>query len=258
MNKLTRGIALTTGLLFLGLWSATVAADQHKAKGAQQEMLAEMWVMVPKKGKMSELEQAMQEHLKFRRSKQDPREWRFYSPVLGSKLERIGVRAGGFTWKDMDSYRDWSMENGVSKHFQETAGEYLDHYHHYLSVEDYANSHWEPDVEYRYVGVTSYTPKMGHRQAIEKDKKMLADAAKAQKWPYHWAFSNEVGGRGEMTLAVPYKNWGAMAPPEEKFPALLTKHMGSEEKAMELMERWSSHFEDIHYNIWALRDDLME
>lgn len=258
MNRLNKGIVVTTGLLLLSLWTANVLADEHQSKGADQEMLAEMWVMVPKAGKMQELEEAMREHVKFRRANQDPREWHFYTPVLGHKLNRIAVRANRFTWKDMDSYREWTMKQGINKHWEETAGQYVDHYHHYLSVEDDENSHWGPDVKYKYVGVTSYTPKLGHRSAIEEDMKMMVNAAKAQQWPYNWAFSSEVGGRGELTLAVPYDNWGAMAPPEQTFAELLVKHMGDEDKAGALLERWAGHFEEISYNIWALRSDLME
>ncbi len=258
MNKLIRGLTFTVGWVFVCLMSANAMADQHQSKGANQEMLAEMWVMIPKAGKMQELEEAMREHVKFRRAKDDPREWHFYTPVLGHKLNRIAVRANRFTWQDMDSYRDWTMQQGINKHWEETAAQFVDHYHHYLSVEDDENSHWGPDVKYKYVGVTVYTPKLGHRGAIEKDKNAMADAAKAEKWPYHWAFSSEVGGRGELVLAVPYENWAAMATPDEKFPEMLARHMGDENKAKELLDGWADHFEEIEYNIWALRTDLME
>ncbi len=258
MNRTIRGMSLAFGLVLLNVMAANVMADQHGTKGAKQEMLAEMWIMTPKEGKMQELEAAIREHAKFRRSKQDPREWRFYSPVLGHNLDRIGVRSWGFTWKDMDSYRDWAEKNGIIQHWRETAGQYVDHTHHYLSVADQENSKWGPDVKYRYVGVTSYVPKLGHRGAIENDKKALVEAAKAQNWPYNWSFADQVGGRGEMVLAIPYENWAAMAPPETEFMEMLVTHMGDESKAQELMKSWTSHFEETDYNIWALRKDMME
>ncbi|NMH59137.1 hypothetical protein [Alteromonas ponticola] len=258
MNKIIKGVLVTLGGLWLSVMTLHVMADQHGSKGAKQEMLAEMWVMVPKAGKMQELEAAMREHVKFRRSKQDSREWHFYSPVLGHKLDRIAVRANGFTWKDMDTYRDWTMKEGINQHWEETAGDLVDHYHHYISVEDHENSNWGPEVEYRYVGVTSYVPKLGHRGAIEKDMKTMVEAAKAQEWPFHWAFSEGISGRGELMLAVPYENWEAMAPPEPQFMQVLSTHLGSESDAQKLMESWVSHFEEITYNIWALRSDLME
>ena len=258
MNKMKISIGSISALLLFCLWSTNIAADQHGGKDSKREMLAEMWIMVPKEGKMQELEQAMREHVKFRRTKNDPREWYFYTPVFGHKLDRIGVRAGGFTWKDMDSYREWADNQGITEHWQKTADQYVDHYHHYLSVEDHENSNWGPDVDFNYVGVTTYTPKAGHRYAIKEDMKKMADAAKSEKWPYNWGFSHSVAGSGELTLAVPYKDWSAMAPPEQEFAELLSEHMGNEEDAMELLKSWSSHFEEVSYNVWALRRDLME
>ncbi|MCW8107174.1 hypothetical protein OPS25_01480 [Alteromonas ponticola] len=258
MKKIMRGIGLTIALFVMCGYALNSLADEHGKKGDKQEILAEMWVMVPKEGQMEQLEQAIREHSKFRQSKQDSRKWNIYSPVLGHKLDRIAVRATGFTWQDMDGYRDWAEKQGINKHWMETASQYVDHYHHYLSVIDHENSHWGSDVKYNYVGVTSYVPKVGHWGDIEKDKKALADAAKAEKWPYHWAFASQVGGRGDLTLAVPYQNWAAMAPPEQKFSQVLAKNLGNEEKAKELMKNWASHFEEISYNIWALRNDLMQ
>lgn len=244
--------------MLLCVSSFQVFSNEHSDKTASEEMLAEMWVMVPKAGKMRELEQALKEHLKFRQSKNDSRDWHIYSPVLGHKLDRIAVRANNFTWEDMDSYKDWSKNNNVSQHWEDKAGQLVEHYHHYLAIEDRENSHWGQDVSYKYVGVTNYLPKIGHGEAINKDISMLSDAAKKQGWPYHWSFSRAVGGQGELTLAVPYENWAAMAKPEESFAAMLAKHMGDENKARESMERWASHFQKIDYNIWSLRSDLME
>lgn len=258
MNKLYKSFLAIIGLGLACLMSASVVADQHKEGKAEKEMLAEMWVMVPKEGKQQALEDAIKEHVKFRESKNDTRDWHIYAPVLGSKLDRIAVRANNFTWADMDTYRDWSMNQGVSENWQQTAGQYVDHYHHYLAIEDRENSHWGPDVKYKYVGVTSYQPKLGHRSAINEDIKTMSDAAREQNWPYNWAFSTALSGQGEINLAVPYENWGAMAPPEMEFMEVLSTHMGDEDKAKELMKRWAGHFEKVEFNVWELRTDLMQ
>lgn len=258
MKKLVRNASAVALLLYFGLTAISVMADDHKDKGADKEMLAEMWIMVPKEGKQEALEQALKEHVKFRKSKNDPREWHAYVPVLGNKLNRLAVRANQFTWADMDSHDEWATKEGISENWQQTADQYVDHYHHYLAVEDHENSHWGPDVEYKYVGVTSYQPKLGHGSAISDDLKTMAAAARAEKWPYNWAFSWAVGGEGELSLAVPYKNWAEMAPPEQKFMEILASHMGSEDEAKTLMERWAGHFEKIEHNIWERRSDLTE
>ena len=62
MNKMKISIGSISALLLFCLWSTNIAADQHGGKDSKREMLAEMWIMVPKEGKMQELEQAMREH----------------------------------------------------------------------------------------------------------------------------------------------------------------------------------------------------
>jgi hypothetical protein len=39
---------------------------------------------------------------------------------------------------------------------------------------------------------------------------------------------------------------------------MMTKHFGDSAKAEETIQRWRSHFESVHYNIYALRPDLMK
>lgn len=229
-------------------------ADGHQ----KQEMLAEVWVMTVKAGKAEQLEEGFKKHVAHRRELKDPQSWRVYSPVFGDQLDRYIVRATGFSWADMDTHRDWNNEKNPFKHWQKHGEPYVSDYQHYLSVIDTENSHWPDGVDYRYVGVTTYVIKQGHRMAMNKDKKLFSDAAKANKWPYHWTWGNGVTGLGVLYLAVPYASYADMAPPEQKFSELMAKHLGSEEKASEVFERWSSHFESIHYDIYAYRKDLSE
>lgn len=248
----------TTIFLLLSAMLMLVASSSALADGHDKERLAQFWVMHAKPGEMEALESAMKKHLTHRKELEDPRDWGIYSPVLGSELNMIAVRAGGFTWQDMDSYREWSKQKQPDKHWQEHADKHIASYEHHMSVLDTKNSHWPEDVDYRYVGVTSFVIKPGHRNGVEEDIKTFADAAKAQNWPYNWSFSEEVGGRGNLMIAIPYKNWAAMAPPETKFAEMLAKHLGGEDKAKAVFERWSDHFEKSHYQIWARRDDLMK
>jgi len=59
-----------------------------------------------------------------------------------------------------------------------------------------------------------------------------------------------------MTLAIPYISYWAMAPPEIKFSEMLAKHLKSKQKAKEVLKSWLSHFKEISYNIYLLREDL--
>lgn len=224
---------------------------------ASPEVLSESWVFSPKAGKLEDMEQAMKKHGEHRDELKDPREWRLYSRVLGDNLDSVSARSFGFSWADMDSYRAWNIEKNPQKHFNEYVDKHIANTHHYLSVLDLENSNWGPEVEYKYVGVTSYNVKMGHRSAVDEDKKIMSDAAKANDWPFNWQWSDSVSGEDSMILAVPFKNWASMAPAETKFAEVLAKHLGDGDKAKELFVRWSSHFESIRYDIYVLREDLM-
>ena len=252
MNKLKYGLTTTTAFLSILLFIPNALAE-HKSP----EILAENWVVTPKSDKVGDFEKALKKHAEHRAGLKDPRTWQFYSPVLGDDLDVVIARSFGFTWANMDAYRDWSQEKNSGQHFNDTVMPNVSHLGHYLSVIDQANSHWGAEVTFRYVGVSSYHVKRGHQGAMEKDIKLFSDVAKENNWPYNWSWGQGVSGQGNMFLAIPYKNWGAMAPPEQEFSEMMAKHLDSEEKAKKVFERWQSHFNSIKYDVYALRTDLM-
>lgn len=252
MNKRTYQLSTVAILLNLMLFlPASLAQDKSP------ELLAETWVVSPKAGQSEDLEEAIKKHTAHRDKLNDPRSWQIYSPVLGNNLDSILIRSSGFSWAQMDEYRDWSDKKDPTKHWNKYADPQISNYGHYLSVLDSANSNWGPEVKYRYVGLTTYTLKLGHQAAMSKDRKLFSDIAKANNWPYSWDWSDSVSS-GDIYLAVPYQNWAGMAPPDETFAKLLGKHFGDEAKTKETLQRWVSHFESIDYNVYALRSDLMK
>lgn len=242
---------------FTVLFTMLLATPAAMAEEKSPEILAETWVMVPMQGKAADLEMALKKHAAHRVELKDPRQWNLYSSVFGDNLDMIAARSFGFTWSDMDSYRDWNNEKKPGEHFNEFVLPTTKNTEHYLSVIDMANSHWGADVEYNYVGVSTYQVKMGHQGAMEEDIKLFSDVAKSSNWPYNWSWAQSVTGKGNFSLAVPYKTWAAMAPPEQKFSEMMAKHLGSAEKAKEVFERWQSHFDSISYDVYVLRTDLM-
>jgi hypothetical protein len=92
---------------------------------------------------------------------------------------------------------------------------------------------------------------------MERDIKLFSGVANASHWPYSWCWSQDVGSEGNMSLAIPYKNWTAMAIHEQEFSEMTAKHLKNNRKANKLFERWKSHFDTIEYNIYVLRADLM-
>lgn len=237
-------MALSTGLIML---SPLVLA---------KESLSESWIMDLKDGKAMEFEQAFKTHVAHRAELKDPRSWRVYVPVLGDELDRYVIRSCCFGWQGLDEYRQWTKDKNPMTDWQQNVDILVDKYEHYLSVVDEDNSQWADEVKYQFVGVTHYKVKQGHWQAMEADKKMLSEAAKTQKWPYSWSWGASVGGEGSITLAVPYQSYAQMEAPEPGFAKMLATHLGDEDKAKEVLQRWSSHFDSTHYALYEWREDL--
>jgi len=252
MKKFKYG--LNTIAFFLSL---LVLIPNAMAESKSPEILSESWAMTPKSDKVGDFQQALKDHTKHRSELKDPRKWDLYSQVLGSNLDTVIARSFGFTWADMDAYAIWSQDKNPVQHFNDAVMPNVSNLGHYLSVIDVANSHWGPEVTFRYVGVSSYHVKQGHQGAMEKDIKLFSDVAKENNWDYNWSWAQGVGSEGNMSLAIPYKNWAAMAPPEQEFSEMMAKHLRSEKKAKKVFERWQSHFDSIEYDIYVLRTDLM-
>jgi hypothetical protein len=222
----------------------------NAAQAQEKEMLAEAWVMQPKAGMEQAFEKSFKEHIDHRQKLGDPRVWHVYTPVLGDKLNQYLVRSCCFEWKDMDSYQQWAIDKDAMKHWNNNVDGKVHHYAHYMSTMDMANSHWPDTVVANYVGVTYFEIKPGHWAEVEAAVKLMSDVAKANKWPYHWSWSYPVGGKPGLNLVVPYENYTQMTPPEQKFDALMVKHLGSAEKAKAFWKSWSGNFDSTHYNIY--------
>ncbi|MDX1676456.1 hypothetical protein [Arsukibacterium sp.] len=216
----------------------------------EKEMLAEMWQMTPKAGMNQAFENNFKAHIEHRQKLGDPRQWHVYTPVLGDELNKYLIRSCCFEWKEMDSYQQWVKEKDPMTHWNKNVDDKVAHYGHYLAVMDMANSHWPDGVTANYVGVTYYMIKPGHGSEVKAAVKIISDVAKAHNWPYHWSWSYTVSGEPGMHLAIPFENYAGMAPPEQKFNALMVKHLGGEDKAKAFWQTWASHFDKTSYNIY--------
>ncbi|WP_298441647.1 hypothetical protein [uncultured Ferrimonas sp.] len=243
----TLNIVLTTLVALVMAISAKVSAKE----------LADMWVITPEKGQQQAFELALKKHVEYRKSKNDPRKWQIFTPAVGDHLNHYVIRACCFEWKEMDSYRDWSIEAKTGDHWQANVGDSVAHVSHYLAEVDFENSHWpEEDPGFRYFEVVSLKPKQGHGQGIRADMKAISDAAKAMEWPEYWSWSWGIGGQSELNLVFPFTDWADMEPEKPGFAERLGKQMKSEDKAMELLERWSKHFQSSESTIYVKSDEL--
>jgi hypothetical protein len=241
-----------TLLVILMSWLALPAFAADKS----DKNISVVWSFVPKDGKVAEFEAGFKKHIAYRNAKNDPRHWRVYMQEMGGNLDTYYVRFCCVSWADIDEYKQWSSKAETGQNWNDNVNQFIANYRMDRSEIDLENSNWANDVEFKYVGVTSYNVKLGHGKALAEDKKIMSEAAKAQNWPYHWSWSDNINGKHRISLAVPYKSYAEMAPIETKFSKILAKHLKSEKKAKQLLERWISHFDSISYNIYKLRDDL--
>lgn len=254
MTKNIKALPLYFSLLILLMSWISVPINAKETKS--EKNISNAWVFVPNAGQSANFEKAFKKHVAYRKSMNDPRTWKVYQADMGSRMNAYIVRACCDSWSDLDDYRQWSIKAKTSENWNDNVNQYIAHFERNRSEGDLINSHWPADVKYKYVGVNSYKLKLGHYKELMEDKKVISDAAKKENWPYHWFWADSVNGKLEMSLAIPYMNYSAMAPPEIKFSKMLAKHLGSEEEAKKLLKRWSSHFKSISYNVYVLREDL--
>tara|TARA_R110001592_G_scaffold183834_2_gene427573 strand:+ start:690 stop:1460 length:771 start_codon:yes stop_codon:yes gene_type:complete len=254
MTKKLKGLSFYIPLfIFLICWvSVPVNAEEKKV----EKNVSNVWIFVPKAGQSADFEQALKKHITYRKSMNDPRTWHVYQADMGSHMNAYIVRHCCESWSNLDDYRQWNTKSKATENWGENVSKYITHFEHHRSEADLKNSNWPADVKYKYVGVNNYELKLGHYEALAKDKKTMSDAAKNGNWPYNWFWEDNVNGKLEMSLAIPYINYGAMAPPEVKFSEMLAKQLNSKKKAKELLKNWSSHFKSITYNVYVLREDL--
>ena len=254
MTKILKAISFYFSLfIFLMSWvTVSVNAKEHK----EERNVSNVWIFVPKAGQSADFEKGLKKHIAYRKSMNDPRTWHVYQAVTGPHMNSYIIRHCCESWSDLDDYRQWNTKSKATENWRENVGKYTAHFERNLSEADIKNSNWPADLKYNYVGVNTYHLKLGHNEAIVKDKKTMSDAAKNENWPYNWFWEDYVNGKLEMSLAIPYMNYGAMAPPEVKFSEMLTKQLKSKKKAKELLKNWLSHFKSISYNVYVLREDL--
>ncbi|MEZ9200312.1 hypothetical protein [Shewanella sp. 10N.286.54.B9] len=251
MKNILLKIVVGCWLLTMGLSNAALAAH-HKP-----DSLADVWVMVPNQGQQAAFEKAFIKHIQFRASKGDPRAWKVYRPAIGTGMDRYIIRYCCTKWNDVDGYQKWQADNKILDDWYANVAQYINHYEHFYSRIDMKNSHWPKDSKgFKYFAVTNYQAKMGKAKSIADGKKLLSDNAKAMKWPYLWSWGNAIGGKGGLSLVIPYKNYAEMTPPDKSFSEALASHMGDEAKAGAVLKAWSENFHSTTYTVYRIVDEL--
>jgi len=244
-------IIIVLSVSLLSFSDLSIAAEKASTS------LADVWVVVPQRGKEAEFEKALKQHIQYRAKQGDVRKWKTYVPSIGDNLNRYIIRYCCVTWSDVDEYVAWSKKKKTGDHWNNNVDQYVASYSRYFSRIDQENGSWpEQDPGFKYFAVSSMQPRMGQGMAIGKSKKLISDYAKAMKWPFAWSWSSSIGGKSSISLVVPYKNYAGMTPPEKSFSQALAAHLGDPKKSAQILKDWSSNFKSSTYTVYALREDL--
>ena len=219
--------------------------------------LADIWIVIPNAGQQEAFQTAFKKHLAFRVAKGDPQNWKTYVPIVGDNLNRYVVRFCCTKFNDIENYNKWESDNKVQDNWNQYVDQYVAKYEHYFSRVDAENSQWPKDSShFKYFAVTHYNEKMGKGKSIETGKKLISDTAKAMNWPYSWSWGWQIGGRGGLTLVIPYKNYAGMTPPEKSFTKAMKEHLGDDAKVDKIFKQWASNFRSTSYTVYRLVDEL--
>lgn len=244
---------ITALLLLMGVIAClpfTALADSHE----NPPNVASVWVMTPN-GDPAVFEAALKTHGEWRAENGDPRDWHIYTVEAGEDFGKYYVRYCCFHWADQDAYQQWAAESGALQAYNDSVAPLVGDVGHHFQVVDIENSNWAPGLEPALVGVTTWTPNPAKSVQMGATMAQLSQLAKDKEWPYNWAWFRSLGGEANLSVAVPYANFAAMAPPEKTFFEFAGEHMGEEEAAA-MFNQFNESFWDSEYTIYRLRPDL--
>jgi len=223
--------------------------------------ISEMWTMVPKADQREAFFEGLKEHMQVRAEAGDPWNWNTYTPMLGDKLDIVGVRYCCFNWEDKDAYSEWSEKNPeVQEHWAKAVGVHVESYGHYFNRTSWVNSNisgdWGP---YRFFRVTEFTVKAGMGSEFDAARDEISQVALNQGWSGEerpWIWTSGIGGSGSESIIVPMKNYADMEPKGQTFFNFLSGVLGSDAKAEKLLQKLSGTVASQETQIWELHKDL--
>jgi hypothetical protein len=223
--------------------------------------LAEVWIVTPKIGQMSEFQAALKAHTDLRKSQGDPRAWQVYTAIVGDTLDRYAIRNCCVNWADLDSFDRWDKSNpDVLGDWYENVAPYVEKMEHYFSEVDWSDSNYSTDSgPFRYFRVTDWQLERGMESVFEGAKEQISQIALNQGWANaerNWLWTTQIGGSPTASVVVPHKNFASMARGDETISEFLGKHMNSREAAAELIQKFSSSTSSESTTIWEHLPDL--
>ncbi len=251
-SSLIVSIAAMAGLI---LPLSLLAQDEEEGQGP----LADVWLVVPKRGMEVQFSEAMAAHIAFRAEAGESRTWQAYTVAVGRDITPFQFRSCCFEWADLDAHGAEDLEKGLSANFNENVDQYVEHYHHYLERNDWENSHWPDEgTDGPFYQVTSWTVKQGAGPGTEAARKKLSQVALNQGWAeagHNWFWLSRIGGK-PMTMVVTSKaDYADMEPSSPSFFEWVGEKLGAEE-AGAVFAQFGAGFSGSDYTIWRYNENL--
>ena len=244
----TKLIALATMLLLC------VVAFPEVAQG-QTENIAQGYVHTVQLEMIAQFEEAVKQHVQWRKQNNDPWEWTWYQMVNGDGLGTYLVRSGNHRWADLDVRYAWDDRVGAGRHFASTVGPYIESEDSSIAqLDDALSRPLNDNSAITLVAVTEFDVRLlgQFREAITK----IGEGLDRGNWgrSYLWQMVAN-GGTTDATLVVPAENWAALAPPAKSLPMVMAEVYG-EQEANELMQQFSSSIRSRNSYTLKVRRDL--
>ncbi len=232
------------------------AAAAAPAAAVMPGNLADFWMMWPKAGKELEFETAVKAHLAWRKQAGEGWSWETYQPVVGTDITYYAFRSGLHHWADFDAHQAWEMSSTATVAFNRDIAPLVGRYEHYISEEDYANSHWVESPDYRYFMVEDHKLKAGMSGDVSEAVATIHKGLEAGGWTGSYAISRGIGGMGGLTTVFPYKNYAGMEDPKPGFMEVLIKGLGSADAAKAAVQKFHGGVEEVNTTLYLFRPEL--
>ena len=249
------------------IWIALIAAlvlplgalaDSHE--GAEQPApLTDVWLLVPKRGMEAEFTAAAAKHMAFRVKAGESRTWMVFRPVVGEKLAVVQFRSCCFNYADLDANMAADVELGLNDDWNENVDPYVDHYHHYIDVNDWENSHWPEGSDGPYYAVTSWALKENAGPGPGEARKKFSQMAKKEGWAegdHNWLWIESIGGKPRLAVVSSMDSLADLAPDDPSFFEFASEKMGSAEEAMAMFEQFGSGFANSDFTVWVYDEEI--
>ncbi|HEY8587086.1 MAG TPA: hypothetical protein VIL60_10240 [Rhodanobacter sp.] len=255
VRHLPPALASVLALVMMSFGTSALAAEDPAPQPAAGH-IATSWIIWVKDGQSRQFEDAIKAYAAWRKNAGESFKWSIYEPVVGSDLNHYVIRSGMHQWKDFDANAAWSSQKQAGAEFDKQVGPFVKRVEHYFSEDDAEHSHWIDSKDYKYFGVSHYQFKPGTRATVKGVMDKVQKAVVGAKWPFSYSISEVIGGSGGTNIVSPMKSYAEMADPEPSLMDILTKSLGSKEKAMAAMNSFSTAIEDHSYTVYAYRADL--